>query len=84
MGSKSNVGQNIKTISSELNCLREEVCMPPGLFNIKIMNTLEAMYSEEDVVVVDNILDLLYIRDKNCTQFSKEEIDSMLTFLCIT
>ena len=84
MGSKSNVGQNIKTISNELNCLREEVCMPPGLFNIKIMNTLEAMYSEEDVVVVDNILDLLYIRDKNCTQFSKEEIDSMLTFLCIT
>ena len=53
------------------------------LFNIKIMNTLEAMYNE-DVVVVDNILDLLYIRDKNCTQFSKEEIDSMLTFLCIT
>ena len=48
------------------------------------MNTLEAMYSEEDVVVVDNILDLLYIRDKNCTQFSKEEIDSMLIFLCIT
>ena len=42
MGSKSNVGENIKTISNELNCLREEVSMPPGLFNIKIMNTLEA------------------------------------------
>ena len=40
--------------------------MPPALCNRKIMNTLEAMYSEEDVVVVDNILDLLYIRDKNC------------------
>ena len=40
--------------------------MPPGLFNIKIMNTLEAMYSKEDVVVVDNILDRLYIRHKNC------------------
>ena len=57
--------------------------MPPALSNRKIMNTLEAMYNEEDVVVVDNILDLLYIRDKNCTHFSKEEINSVLTFLCI-
>ena len=73
MGSKSNVGENIKTISNELKCLREEVCMPPGLFNRKIMNTLDAMYSEEDVVVVEN-----------CTQFNKEEINSMLAFLCIT
>ena len=58
--------------------------MPPGLFNRKIINTLEAMYSEEVVAVVDNILNLLYISDKNCTQFSKEEINCMLTFLCIT
>ena len=73
MGSKSNVGENTKTISIELKCLREEVCMPPGLFNRKIMNNLDAMYSEEDVVVVEN-----------CTQFNKEEINSMLAFLCIT
>ena len=71
MGSKSNVGKNIKTMSNVLNCLRQEVCIPPALFNIKIMNTLEAMYSEEDVVVVDNILDFLYTRDKNGIQFSK-------------
>ena len=33
--------------------------MPSALFNRNMMNTLEAMYSEENVVVVDNILDLL-------------------------
>ena len=71
------------TINSNRKNLREEVCMPPGLFNRKIMNTLEAMYSEEDVVVIDNILDLLYIGDKNCTQFSKEEINSMLSKHCL-
>ena len=38
--------------------------MPPVQFNRNISNTLEAMYSEEDIVVVDNILDILYIRDK--------------------
>ena len=80
MGSKSNVGENIKTTSNELNCLREEVCMPPGLFNRNIMNTLEAMCSEEDVVVVDNILDLLYITDKNWIQFSKNKLIVCLPF----
>ena len=35
--------------------------MSPGLLNIKIMKTFEAIYSEEDVVVVENILALLHI-----------------------
>ena len=42
------------------------------------------MYGEEDVVVVDKILDLLYIRDKNCIQFSEKEVNSMFTFSDIT
>ena len=74
MGSKSNVGENIKTISNEFNCLSEEVCMPPGRFNIKIMNTLEAMYSEEDVVVVDNILDPYILKTKTVLNLVKKKL----------
>ena len=74
MGSKSNVVENIKTISIELNCLREEVCIPPALFSRNIRNTLEAIYSEEDVVVVDNILELLYVRDKTVPNLVKKKL----------
>ena len=35
MSSKSNIGENRKTKSNELNCSREEVCMPPAQFNRK-------------------------------------------------
>ena len=58
--------------------------MSPALFSRKVMENFKTMYSDEDVVVVGNILDLLYIRDKNCAEFSKDEINSMLNYLCIT
>ena len=83
-GSNSNAGKNVKNISNELKCSRQEVCMSPVLFSRKVMENFKTMYSDEDVVVVGNILDLLYIRDKNCTEFSKDEINSMLNYLCIT
>ena len=83
-GSNSNAGKNVKNISNELKCSRQEVCMSPALFSRKVMENFKTMYSDEDVVVVGNILDLLYIRDKNCTEFSKYEINSMLNYLCIT
>ena len=44
------------------------------------MENFKIMFSDNDVVVVGNILDLLYIRDKNCTiEFSKDEIDNLRT-----
>ena len=83
-GSNSNAGKNVKNISNELKCSRQELSMSPALFSSKVMENFKTMYSDEDVVVIGNILDLLYIRDKNCTEFSKDEISSMLNYFCIT
>ena len=81
-GSSSKVSNNINKISRDLNCSSSDVLKSPCEFQKYVSKYISSCNDIEDQIICGNIRDLIYIRDRNLTGFSTNEINVMLNFLC--
>ena len=85
-GSNSSSSKNLNLISERLKCSKYILSNNDALtiINAHINTFVSSKYTDDDLYTVGNIADLLFMRDTNCTQFSTDEINTMLKFICTT